>query len=62
MSAGSGTKVTAQEVDHPEQSESQIIRDDYCLTVDGDCFVSGIQVYPKAGTHVITVKNVGGAR
>ena len=62
MSDGNGTKVTAQEIDHPEKSESQVIKDDYCLTVDGDCYVSGVQAYPKSGTHVITVKNVGGAR
>jgi len=59
-----GTRVTAAEVDHPEVTESQVIKDDYCLTVDGECYVSGIQVYPATGTHIITIKNVarkGGA-
>ena len=59
-----GTRVTATEVDHPEITESQVIKDDYCLTVDGECYVSGIQVYPATGTHIITIKNVarkGGA-
>ena len=62
MSQGNGTKVTAQEIDHPEQSESQVIKDDYCLTVDGDCYVHHIAAYKTTGTHVITIKNVGGAR
>jgi hypothetical protein len=57
-----GTRVTAQSLDDPDDTESQDIKDNYCLTTDGDCFVSGVQVYPKSGTHVITVKNVGGKR
>lgn len=61
MSAGKGTKVTAQSLDDGS-SESQEIKDDYCLTTDGDCDISGITTYPKSGTHVITVKCVGGKR
>ena len=53
-----GTRVTATEVDHPEITESQVIKDDYCLTVDGECYVSAIQVYPATGTHIITIRNV----
>jgi hypothetical protein len=49
VSDGSGTRVTAESVDDPGD-----------LVTDGDCYVAGIQVYAKSGTHVITVKNVGG--
>jgi len=53
-----GTRVTATEVDHPEITGSHVIKDDYCLTADGECYVSGIQVYPATGTHIITIRNV----
>lgn len=62
MSDGNGTRVTAQSVDNPAETESRVIKDDYNLICDGDCYISGIQAYPKSGTHVITVKNVGGKR
>ena len=62
MSVGSGTRVTAAEVGNPGAQESCVIKDDYNLVVDGDCYVANIQAYPKSGTHVITIKNVGGAR
>jgi len=61
MSEGSGTKVTAEDIDNGE-SVSRVIKDDYSLVTDGDCFVSSIQIYPKAGTHIITIKNAGGKR
>ncbi len=61
MSGGNGTKVTVEDVGSGE-SASRVIKDDYNLVTDGDCFVSGIQVYPESGTHVITIKNVGGKR
>lgn len=61
MSDSNGTKVTLEELD-TGATQSCVIKDDYSLTVDGDCYVSGIQAYPKSGTHVITVKNVGGKR
>lgn len=61
MSDGRGTRVTAQDLDGGEP-ESVVIKDDYSLTVDGDCYVHHVAAYPKSGTHVITIKNVGGAR
>ena len=60
MSDGEGTRVTAQALDGGEP-ESRVIKDDYNLVTDGDCYVDHIQVHMN-GTHVITVKNVGGAR
>lgn len=62
MADSGGTRVTAQSVDDPDDTASRVIVDDYNLVCDGDCYVSGIQVHPKTGTHVITVKNVGGRR
>jgi len=53
-----GTRVTATEVDHPEITESRVIKDDYCIIVDGECYISGIQVYPATGTHIITISKV----
>ena len=61
MSGGSGTRVTAESIDDGDR-QSVIIHDDYSLTCDGDCYVANVQAYPKSGTHVITIKNVGGAR
>ena len=61
MSDGSGTRVTAESLDTGER-QARVIKDDYNLVTDGDCEVAGIQVYPGTGTHVITVRNVGGKR
>lgn len=55
-----GTRVTAQALDGGEP-ETRVIADDYNLVTDGECFVDHIQVYAN-GTHVITIKNVGGKR
>jgi hypothetical protein len=60
MSAGSGTRVTAQDIGTGD-AESRVIKDDYSLVTDGDCYVHGVVAY-RNGTHVITVKNVGGER
>ena len=62
MSDGNGTRVTAQSLDDGEDPVTRVIKDDYNLVTDGDCYVSGIQVYPGTGTHVITVRNAGGTR
>jgi hypothetical protein len=63
VSDGNGTRVTTESLDDGDDGrESRVIKDDYNLVTDGDCFVAGIQTYPKTGTHVITVKNVGGKR
>jgi hypothetical protein len=61
MSDQKGTRVTARDISTGE-TESSVIEDNYVLVTDGDCYVADIQHYPKSGTHVITVKNVGGKR
>lgn len=62
MSDGNGTRVTAESLDGEDELLVRVIKDDYNLVTDGDCEVTGIQVYPGTGTHVITVRNVGGKR
>jgi hypothetical protein len=61
VSDGNGTRVTAEDVDSGQQ-ESRVIKDDYNLVTDGDCYVANIRAYPKSGTHMITIRNVGGQR
>ena len=61
MSDGNGTRVTAEDTGTGD-TETRLIKDDYNLVTDGDCYVAGIQSYPKSGTHVITIRNVGGKR
>jgi hypothetical protein len=61
VSDGGGTRVTAESLDDGGR-EVRVIKDDYNLIADGDRYVAGIQVYPGTGTHVITVRNVGGKR
>lgn len=60
MSGGKGTRVTAEDLGSGTVKAS-VIRDDYILVTDGDCHVSGITRHDD-GTHVITVRNAGGAR
>jgi hypothetical protein len=61
VSGGSGTEVTARDIDSGEQ-QTRVIKDDYNLVTDGDCVVANVMTYPKSRTHVITIKNVGGTR
>ena len=60
MSGGAGTRVTAVDLDGGTVKVS-VVKDDYALIVDGDCHVSHITKY-EDGTHVIAIRNVGGAR
>ena len=50
-----GTKVTCTDLATGE-SESAVIKDDYIVVTDGSRYVSGVQIYPKAGTVVVTIK------
>lgn len=60
MSAGKGTRVTAEDLGSGAVKAS-VIHDDYILVTDGDCHLAGVQKH-EDGTHVITVRNAGGAR
>jgi hypothetical protein len=50
-----GTRVTCTDLDSGESEECEIT-DDYVIVTDGRCYVSHIQVYPKSGTSVLTLK------
>jgi hypothetical protein len=55
----SGIRVTATDLDHPEDTSSIEIIDDYVLITAGSCEQTYVQVHSKADgtqTHVITVK------
>lgn len=57
----SGIRVTATDLDHPEETGTVEIMDDYALTCAGSCWRSYVQVSrAKDGTetHVITVKGI----
>lgn len=45
-----------------DETETKEITNDVLVITEGECVVAGIQNYPKSGTQVWTVKNVGGAR
>jgi hypothetical protein len=62
----SGIRVTATDLDHPEDTSSIEIMDNYVLIAAGSCEQTYVQVHNKSDgtqTHVITVKGVrqGGA-
>lgn len=50
-----GTRVVCTDLVAGE-SEEAVIRDDYVVITDGDRYVDGLQVYPKSGTVVVTIK------
>lgn len=51
----SGTRVVATDLATGE-SEEQVVRDDYVVVTDGDRYVDSVQLYPKSGTAVVTIK------
>lgn len=48
-------RVTVEDPDTGE-SETQEVEDDYILVTAGKCYVSYTQVFPKSGTHQLTIK------
>lgn len=57
----SAIRVTATDLDHPDDSMSREIHNDYVIVCAGDCDVTNVTVHLKADgteTHVITVKGV----
>jgi hypothetical protein len=57
--ADKGIRVTVTDLETGE-SQSAEITDNYVLICAGSAYRSGVQVFPKAGTHVVTIKGVGG--
>lgn len=50
-----GTRVVCTDLETGE-SEEAVITNDYVVITDGVCYVDGMQLYPKAGTAVVTIK------
>lgn len=59
MSADPGIRVTVEDLATGE-TESQQVQNDYIIVCAGSCHVAHTQVYPKKGTHVLTIKGRGG--
>jgi hypothetical protein len=53
--AQEGIKVTVEDLQTGER-ETNIIQDDYICVTAGDCYVSHTQIYPRTGTHQLTIK------
>lgn len=51
-------RVTVLDTESGETSTEEI-EDNYILVTAGSCYRDGVQVYPKTGTHVVTVKGIG---
>lgn len=48
--------VTVRDNKTGETETRDVADNDYLLICTGGCYEAGIQVYPKSGTHVITIK------
>lgn len=55
MTEDFGIRVTVEDLATGE-SESVVIRDDYVCIAAGSCYVSHTQVFPRSGTHQLTIK------
>lgn len=55
-----GIKVTVEDLETGE-TESTMIKNDYIVIAAGTCYVSHTQVFPKSGTHQLTIKGRAGA-
>lgn len=51
----SGIRVTTVDLDHPEDSQTGEIMDDYVIVTAGSCYVASVVQYAN-GTAVLTVK------
>ena len=49
--------VTVTDNETGERAEAQVLDGDYLLITAKPCYSGGVQVYPKAGTHVVTIKD-----
>ena len=48
--------VTVRDNEKGTEETRQVADDDYLLICVGNCYEDGIQIYPKSGTHVLTIK------
>lgn len=54
-----GIRVTVTPLDGPDDGAETVLEDDYALVCAGTCEVASVTAHDN-GTHVITVKGVGG--
>jgi len=57
--ASRGFRVTVEDLDSGEVQVMEIAEGDYVLIPFAPCRRASVQVYPLAGTHVITVEGYG---
>ena len=50
-------RVTVEDLDAGIKTTMEIAEGDYVLIPFAPCYLAGSQVYPKAGTHVLTIKD-----
>lgn len=50
-------RVTVEDLETGEKDVSLLAAGDYMLTTFAPCYVANTNVYPKSGTHVITIKD-----
>lgn len=48
--------VTVRDNETGETETKEVLDNDYLLICTGSCYEDSLQVYPKSGTHVITIK------
>jgi hypothetical protein len=49
-------RVTVRDLETGEEETKEIPAGEYLLTVAEPCYLSHVQTYPMAGTHVLTIK------
>jgi len=52
-----GFKVTVEDLESGDKSAVVVAAGDYLLSTFEPCHLAGTQVFPKAGTHVLTIKD-----
>jgi hypothetical protein len=48
--------ITVKDNETGETETREVPDNEYLLITTGSCYEAGVQVYPKSGTHVITIK------
>lgn len=49
-------RVTVEDIETGDTDTAEVPEGDYLIICHDPCYEAGIQVYPRTGTHVITVK------
>jgi hypothetical protein len=59
MTDDPGIRVTVTDLATGEE-QIQEIRDDYVVVCAGSCYLAHTQIFPKSGTHQLTIKGRDG--